>query len=574
MMRLSMMSAANALLLYLWLVCGSFCHVAQGYDLNATIDGFPRYPDFVEPPGLYADEHGVLAVTLELTVGRINVGPYLFNARMYNGTMPGPTLYLKPGDHLSLTLMNHLGPQNYSGFETNSLHDLNTTNIHTHGLHVPSTSDNVFTSIQPSHTFTYEYDICEDHYPGSHFYHPHHHGSASIQMYTMHGAIVVLPPHDEFLDDFFRNIDFKVAFLEHMYAEASALGAESVYDLEDIGYSEVHYDLVDNSELYNISSSKYNVFINGQYQPVITVNRNEWFGFRFIHVGAQYAFMVSFQGCETKLVSRDGVYLSEAIIEDVIILFPGMRADVAVRCPDNGIFPVSNVNSASTEWFCEIENWVHCFDEDDVLLFIINSVGEGVENQDWPASWQPPPKPFYLQDLSSIPQAMINGTFEIVGGFDAEDSSSPAFNEHAFVNETDYIKGFSMHPYGIYELNLTMDEGYTANHPVHLHVNHFQIVGEIVRNQDDDYTSSGSGNITSLYRIGEHRDTVIVFPNRVLVVRMGTFGFTGTITVHCHYLTHADLGMMATIAVSASEWDQGLQNDLEDFESMDEEQPI
>eukprot|EP00475_Leptophrys_vorax_P005496 TRINITY_DN13314_c0_g1_i1.p1 TRINITY_DN13314_c0_g1~~TRINITY_DN13314_c0_g1_i1.p1 ORF type:complete len:413 (-),score=99.28 TRINITY_DN13314_c0_g1_i1:66-1241(-) len=389
----------------------------------------------------------------------------------------------------------------------------------------------------------------------------------------MHGAVVVLPPHDEFFDDFFKKIDFKVALLQHVYSEASGLGGESLLDFLVIGYSDVTYDHEDFSDQFNISYSKYNIHVNGLYQPVLTVNRNEWFGIRLIHVGLQHAFTPTFQGCETRLVSRDGVYFPEAIVEDVIILFPGMRADVAVRCPDNGIFPVTNVYSNLTDWFCEAESNVHCLDE-EVMIFLINSVGEGVANEDWP-EWRSPPKPYYLQDLSQIPQDMINGTFEIVGGFVFEDDYAyPAFNDHYFSNETNYLHGISMHPYGIYEFNLTMDSDHTAGHPIHFHVNHFQIVGEYIRNATDDYTNEGSENIESMFRIGEHRDTVTVFPNRVLVIRIGTFGFTGSMVVHCHYLAHSDLGMMATIAVSDGEWDQGLQNNLEDFETMEEEQDI
>eukprot|EP00475_Leptophrys_vorax_P019647 TRINITY_DN2692_c1_g1_i1.p1 TRINITY_DN2692_c1_g1~~TRINITY_DN2692_c1_g1_i1.p1 ORF type:complete len:581 (+),score=143.27 TRINITY_DN2692_c1_g1_i1:246-1745(+) len=490
---------------------------------------------------------------------------------MYNKTIPGPTMYLKPGDHLTINLINNLGPQNYSDFFTNSLHNYNSTNMHTHGLHVPSASDNVFVSVDPSQTFTYEYDIVDDHYPGTMFYHPHHHGASAIQMYTMHGALIVLPPHSEFLDPFLRQIEFKVMVLQHMYAEASSLGAESIWDLEDLGYSEVNYDLVDHSDVYNISDSLHNVMINGQYQPVMTVNKGEWFGLRFIHTGAQYLFMISFHGCQAILIARDGVYLAEALVEDVIYMIPGNRADVVVRCEENGIFEVNSVYTTAAEWMCDPEGWVHCFTE-DVLLFLINVVGEGVDSEDFPANWSPPTKPWYLQDLSDIPQSELNGTFEFVGGFD--NFNSPAFNEHAFVNETDYVYGFSMHPHGIYEINITMDNFYTATHPVHIHVNHFQIVGEYVRDYDADYTGQDSGNITSLYRIGEHRDTVLLFPNRVMVTRFSTFGFTGTVTFHCHYNIHADLGMVSTIAVSDGFWDQGQQNKAEEVVEMETEQDL
>jgi FtsP/CotA-like multicopper oxidase with cupredoxin domain len=366
-------------------------------------------------------------------------------------------------------------------------------------------------------------------------------------MYTMHGALIVLPPNEEMLDDFFRKIDFKVAILQHMYADESFLGAESIYDMESLGSSEVEYDLVDNSDLYDdIDDSKYNLFINGLYQPMLDVEQNEWFGLRFIHVGAQYSFALSIEGCQAILVSRDGVYLNEPLVEDVVILFPGNRADIAFRCEDEGVFELKNVNSDSFDWMCDPEDWVHCF-EDEHTWMLFNVSASDLPSIDWPLDWLPPPKPFYLQDLSLLPFSQINGTFELIGGFDG---SSPAFNNHSYTGETDYLYGFAMHPHGVYQINLTMDSDYDASHPIHVHVNHFQIVDELVRNDDATFTSAGSGNISSLYRIGEHRDTVILFPNRVLVVRYSTFGFTGSVVVHCHYLTHNDLGMITAIAVS------------------------
>jgi FtsP/CotA-like multicopper oxidase with cupredoxin domain len=141
--------------------------------------GFVRFPEFVEPEKVYSVD-GELAVTLVLDCDRTPLGPYTFNARLWNGTLPSPTLMVKPGDHLSITIVNHLGSQNYSGYDINGLFDYNSTSLHTHGLHVPSTSDNIFLTVDPSQEYTYEYDICDDHYPGSMMYHPHNRKQYSI----------------------------------------------------------------------------------------------------------------------------------------------------------------------------------------------------------------------------------------------------------------------------------------------------------------------------------------------------------------------------------------------------------
>ena len=62
--------------------------------------------------------------------------------------------------------------------------DPNTTNLHTHGLHISSNSpgDNVFHVVEPGTEFTYQYDLPDDHAGGTFWYHAHHHGSTALQV--------------------------------------------------------------------------------------------------------------------------------------------------------------------------------------------------------------------------------------------------------------------------------------------------------------------------------------------------------------------------------------------------------
>ena len=63
-------------------------------------------------------------------------------AIVYNGSFPGPTLVVDPGDRISLKLVNRLEDP---------------TNLHTHGFHVSpeGNSDNVLLHIEPEETFDY-----------------------------------------------------------------------------------------------------------------------------------------------------------------------------------------------------------------------------------------------------------------------------------------------------------------------------------------------------------------------------------------------------------------------------------
>jgi len=165
--------------------------------------------------------------------------------------LPGPTFYFKPGDLLNVNIANRLNPaesdvmQKYEELmgkkfnpdevligdsirgEINIPHNLNNTNLHVHGLHVDPSKDDVTIVIVPEGIDTagydaphhahapvsdlgklnpfsvsdqsvkpgswdYQYKIPTTHLPGTHWYHPHKHGSTSAQVENgLAGTIVI-----------------------------------------------------------------------------------------------------------------------------------------------------------------------------------------------------------------------------------------------------------------------------------------------------------------------------------------------------------------------------------------------
>jgi FtsP/CotA-like multicopper oxidase with cupredoxin domain len=98
----------------------------------------------------------------------------------YEGSIPGPTLRVRPRDRLKIQFVNNLGGRD--------------TNLHVHGLHVsPSgNSDNVFIHVEDGDTFAYEYQIPSDHPAGIYWYHPHVHGLSREQVDGgLAGAIII-----------------------------------------------------------------------------------------------------------------------------------------------------------------------------------------------------------------------------------------------------------------------------------------------------------------------------------------------------------------------------------------------
>ena len=80
--------------------------------------------------------------------------------------MPGPTIRVKPGDTLQLTVHNAMSAEQV---DTSGLHNemksFDTTNIHTHGLHISGTApaDDIFLAIAPGESYTHTYPIPADH---------------------------------------------------------------------------------------------------------------------------------------------------------------------------------------------------------------------------------------------------------------------------------------------------------------------------------------------------------------------------------------------------------------------------
>lgn len=137
--------------------------------------------DKYREPEVRRSVDGVLATTLDAQPVA-ELGP---NKMGYEGTIPGPTLRVAPGDVLRIDLVNNLGGP--------------MTNLHLHGMHVSpeGNGDNVFVTVEPGESFAYEYAIPTNHRGGLNWYHPHHHGDAGAQVGAgLAGALVVEGPID------------------------------------------------------------------------------------------------------------------------------------------------------------------------------------------------------------------------------------------------------------------------------------------------------------------------------------------------------------------------------------------
>lgn len=104
------------------------------------------------------------------------------NAWGYNGSMPGPTIQVYPGDYVSIRVINKLPEP---------------TSIHWHGLDVPNGMDGVpdvepSPKIDPGNYLDYHFKITNP--PGTHMYHTHFY-TVIQEMMGLRGAFIILDPN-------------------------------------------------------------------------------------------------------------------------------------------------------------------------------------------------------------------------------------------------------------------------------------------------------------------------------------------------------------------------------------------
>ncbi len=166
----------------------------------------PRYnPGSVvlEPKSLYSN-NGVLQVTFTYQTAVDAYGNTLYCFVSQDGT-ESPTLHLKPGDTLVLTLKNLLPAPSKASMRmalpkgsticANPEMNPSSVNVHYHGTNTSPTcgaDEVIHTIINSGETFIYTVAFPSDESPGLYWYHPHIHGIAEAAVQGgASGAIIV-----------------------------------------------------------------------------------------------------------------------------------------------------------------------------------------------------------------------------------------------------------------------------------------------------------------------------------------------------------------------------------------------
>jgi suppressor of ftsI len=251
-------------------------------------DGFP------EPPTRYSHD-GVLDVPLTASLGKVMINGRRVSALSYDGSIPGPTLVICAGDHLTVHFKNDL---------------TEATNLHTHGFHVSpeANHDNVFLKIDPGKAFTYEYDIPQDMPAGSYWYHPHLHPNVEGQIFAgLAGAIV----QEGGLDD--------VPSLRHVPQRWIVIQNTEIKAGKVVPVGEA-------------SEAKTRLYVNGVKDPTAKIRPGELQRWRIFNADAdRFVVLRLGHGQRFQVLAEDGHTLAHPLSVSTLQVAPGSRREVLVR---------------------------------------------------------------------------------------------------------------------------------------------------------------------------------------------------------------------------------------------------
>eukprot|EP00931_Biecheleriopsis_adriatica_P075165 TRINITY_DN49093_c0_g1_i1.p1 TRINITY_DN49093_c0_g1~~TRINITY_DN49093_c0_g1_i1.p1 ORF type:complete len:566 (-),score=71.28 TRINITY_DN49093_c0_g1_i1:57-1754(-) len=519
------------------LVLVTFSTLAVADGLQEVFVPADRQP-LVSVP-VVSSQSDILNTTLYMGAVKLHGPGLALSGRVFNASVPGPTLAVRPGDRLIIRLENHLsmplGPDKH-----NRYHHPNVTNLHTHGLHVSplAPQDDVLdVAVNPGESYVYDYQLPPDHSPGIYWAHPHSHGSNSAQTGAAL-ALIVQDPAD-YLSPQIEAMPDHVLVLQNFNREAlmrAAYGVDSFFEVEK-------WDLPEDLWL-----------VNGAPNPVMTVEAGTWHRLRLVCAGSVGWLSISFGSCKVALLAKDGIYIEDfPRFVPHVQLPPGGRAEVVLNCPPEadgqmehavissklpGVKTNSNVDDP------ESFNIALGPGEQSLQLFTIRAVAGAMYSESHLQPWAPSSRPAYLKDLTDDRARQLRGRKL------ADDSkATPAcscrtsmgngagrhgqrwLSGHKFSGPTDYLTQWPQN--AVVERRLSGVD----LHPFHQHTWPFQL------------TADPSGG-NPYFKAGDWHDTYFNPLDGKALVRFSTVSYNGPQVIHCHASSHADEGMLGVELVS------------------------
>ena len=518
---------------------------------------------------------------------------------VFNGALPGPSLYVDPGTLISLSLKNNLNMMPpFTGDNCPAAHSATPplpacyqhTNLHVHGLQVSPcsldssgarhcgpyaidgtnkplkcSSDDVLVDIFPGQSNQYCIQLPDMHAPGTNWYHSHLHGASAYQVSGgMAGAIIIRePPASQMVRE----------------------DLDKVFVLQEI--------LANNPNQWPANPPVYGflggggfpgstVFVNGLCRPTMRMNAGQTMRFRFINIGATPKTLMKLRLTKTStcantvppagpndqvlfLVAIDGLSFYGVNPQPVRyhLMANGNRADFLVNLQPGTYtlvkdrYPLESVTNPSSTNYTAASG-------SQVLMYF--DVQQSSYNENIPKQFPtiPGKKPAYLNPIWNVdtvrqqPVAFQNPntkTFQIDGAFYDHNQTPIQVKLNTAEEWTLTNSGFRS----------PANPPQSNTHPFHVHLNPFQILGVPfdfeVTNADLQTYFPGVRRWDPADPCGwPFWDTVALPgsvappspstqppPTTTLKIRSRFLIYDGEYVTHCHILVHEDVGMMIDV---------------------------
>ena len=446
---------------------------------------------FVEPRVLRS-EGGRLAVTLIAAPTTVRYGSGRRFAYTYNGSTPGPTLRIKPGDVLSITLENRLSEP---------------TNLHTHGLHVSpaGAADNIFISVPPGKQHAYTYRIPADHRSGMFWYHPHEHGMVASQVFGgLAGAIIVEDSLDQIPE--------------------VAASNERVLILSDprVGTTAAVVNATMPERMQGREGDA--VTVNGVRRPTLTARSGTLERWRILNASPSRYYLLQLERHQLTVITTDGGRLASPYGVPDVLLAPGERVEVLVAPSAAGTFDLLALPD----------------DRGSARGMAARGASKRTTVATMTVATSAPAAalPTALASAAdlALPGASASRGLELAMGMGGGGRGGGMGGQ----SDRFTIDGRSFDPtrtdistrLGRVE-DWTVRNASAMDHPFHLHVWPFRVL------------DGGDGRPV----LPGWKDTVNVPAGASVRIRIPLTGISGRTVYHCHILDHEDLGMMGVINV-------------------------
>jgi FtsP/CotA-like multicopper oxidase with cupredoxin domain len=428
----------------------------------------------------------------------VTVAADVLETRLLGGSLPGPTIRVRRGECLIVNFFNKLKEQSGTNAVLNEFSFPDMGNLHFHGSHVSGERPAGDSTIIVGPGESYRYNVCypDSHIGGIHWVHPHVHGAGTLHVGG--GAALALivedepgevPPEVENAEEVIlmvQNFD-KDTFDEDVIPVIK----DKIFDLQVAAGVENDFLLV-----------------NGLYNTTMDITAGQWQRWRIVF-GAWNKKPLDLEidsdgDCEMNLLAKDGIYINDYPRSlDTVPIPVGGRADIMVRCKAAGLY---TVNSYLGD------------------LFRLNVV----EPENGPVLWTYPTtgftfsRPPYLKDLT--------------GRTASPGCACNTWLDDDKMNQLSYEPGVFLHKIARGSIVERTVEG-VDSHPYHQHVYPFQII---------ELSSEIDENDSKYFKVGDYQDSLTVRSSEMVKIQYEASTFNGRIAVHCHRITHSDVGMLAT----------------------------